>query len=86
MNCPRTFHYEAVLKSIDPSRNRAREYRVEVSPTLFGYHLRTWRGRIGARLRKRDAVYPDVEDVLQELADILRRRIDHGYLFTDHDD
>jgi hypothetical protein len=78
------FHYQAVLRSIDPDRNRAREYRVEVAPTLFGYQLRTWRGRIGARLRSREAAFMDEQDVLHELADTLHRRIDHGYLFIDH--
>ena len=73
--------YRATLRSIEPAANRWREYRVEVIPALFGWTLATWRGRIGSTLRRRDLEFTTQEELLEKLAALLRRRIQHGYLF-----
>ncbi len=76
------FHYHAALESIDPERNRFRRYEIQVEPDLFGgFSLRTWRGRIGGRLRPREERIDSLDALLNRLAHLLHVRIQHGYVF-----
>ena len=68
--------------SVDLASNRLREYVIEVGPTLTGeLEVTTWRGRIGQKLRKRTTRFEDEVRGLEEVADIVHRRLSHGYLF-----
>ena len=83
MNTMLPFRYEAALESLDPDRNRFRRYEVRAEPLLVGgYALKTWRGRIGKRLRLREERCDSLEELLMRLAATLRRRILHGYRFV----
>lgn len=78
-----SFTYQAELRSIDPDRNRFRCYVVTVGSTPTGeYILSTWRGRIGSRLRDRHATFSSLGEVLEEVAQLLHRRVRHGYRFA----
>jgi predicted DNA-binding WGR domain protein len=69
------------LKSVDPARNRARWYSVQVQPRLFGgVDIITRWGRIGrvgrAELRRECA---DLAAAERRVREVLRLRWRHGY-------
>ena len=74
--------YSCELRSIDPARNRFRRYLVDVQPNLFGWTLRTGRGRIGKPLRMREKHFEDLEILQRELGALLARRVRHGYVWV----
>lgn len=74
----RTTGLPMVLRSIDPSCNRARFYTLSIEPTLFGdvALVRHW-GRIGSPGRHRIDLYRtsgEALDALQRLASSKRSR------------
>lgn len=74
--------YTAVLKSIDPERNRFREFRITAGPEPDGrFHVHTWRGRLGApSLQHREVVAESVDEYVQELTSTVYTRVAHGYV------
>ena len=69
-----------VLERVDPDRNMARFYRVEVLPDLFGMILveRRW-GRIGGKGQSRTAAYPSVPLAEAAALGVLRAKRRRGY-------
>lgn len=66
------------LRRIDPDKNMARFYQVDVSPTLFGEWavVRRW-GRIGSVGRELEVWYPEAASastIVQRLVAAKRRR------------
>lgn len=73
-----------ILKSIDPARNRHRQYTIEIQPTLFGGHAVKARwGRIGAQ-RGQSRTYPGLtlEEATQHALRLVKLRQRHGYQIT----
>lgn len=69
------------LTKIDPAKNQARFYIIDVQPTLFGEWalVRQW-GRIGAEGRKRSRFYPARPEAEAAMSSELRRRSQRGYV------
>ena len=68
------------LKRIDPDRNMARFYTLDVLPTLFGeWTLMAEWGRIGASGQSQRRAYPDEAAALAALIERLRRKTSRGY-------
>ncbi len=69
-----------LLHRLDPDRNMARFYRVEVLPDLFGMILveRRW-GRIGGKGQSRTAAYPSVPLAEAAASGLIRAKQRRGY-------
>ncbi|MCC6805810.1 MAG: WGR domain-containing protein [Deltaproteobacteria bacterium] len=67
--------------SVDPSKNRARFYRITECQTLFGERvLRVEYGRIGTNMLKaRDEVFTDDFARALRFDELVRLRKSHGY-------
>lgn len=65
----------------DPARNRARFYRLEIAPDLFGgvVLVRNW-GRIGTRGQTRQHWFADPAEARQQRRRWLRAKLRRGYL------
>jgi len=72
------------LVSVDPTRNRARVYRLAWQPNLWGggVLIRAW-GRIGASEHSLCTAYPDRASAQPAIRRLLARRLRHGYRPTD---
>ncbi|MCB1052507.1 MAG: WGR domain-containing protein [Acidobacteria bacterium] len=69
-----------VMQSIDPDRNRHREYGMEIQPTLFGeYALIRWWHRIGQKPQKMEQWFDSMADALEAQDQVIRLRQKHGY-------
>ena len=70
-----------LLHRIDPDRNMARFYRVEVLPDLFGLVTveRAW-GRIGSRGQHLMVSYPSISSAEQEAIRLVRAKAKRGYV------
>jgi predicted DNA-binding WGR domain protein len=68
------------LRQLDPSRGRARRYRVTESHSLFGERalLVTW-GRIGRPARTRLETFANDAELEARWRELLTRRSAHGY-------
>lgn len=79
---PAAAHFRAYvrLRSVDPARDRDRNYTLTWTPALFkgGALLRVW-GRTGGPERTRLDYYPDRVGAQAHVEAILRRRLRHGY-------
>lgn len=69
-----------LLHRLDPDRNMARFYRVEVLPDLFGQVTveRRW-GRIGGRGQFRTASYPSTVSAQTAACELVRVKERRGY-------
>lgn len=71
------------LQSIDPEKNRYREYCLTVSPDLFGeYFLTIHWGRIGSDGDLKRYWHSSEEAAYKHAARIVKKRIKRGYAFT----
>lgn len=70
--------------STDPEKNRLRFYDLCWQPTLFGEDalVRVW-GRQGQPGTVRATVYPDRDRAQQDIRQLVRRRLAHGYQVVD---
>lgn len=68
------------LRQLDPSRNRARMYRLAESSSLFGERglMITW-GRIGRAPRVRFEPIESDAALHARWSELLKRRLAHGY-------
>ncbi|GGH44601.1 WGR domain-containing protein [Frigidibacter albus] len=68
------------LRKIDPTRNMARFYHVDLAPNLFGQVtvLRSW-GRIGPRGRAMIETCSSAESALVSVARLTRAKLRRGY-------
>lgn len=71
------------LQSIDPEKNRFREYCLTVGPDLFGQYCLTihW-GRIGREGDSKNYWHESEEAAYEHAARIVKKRIKRGYAFT----
>ena len=71
------------FESSDPAENRHRFYDLSWQPTLFGEGalVRTW-GRQGQPGTSRATFYPDRACAQDEIRQVVRRRLAHGYQVT----
>lgn len=69
-----------ILRRIDPARNMARFYRIQMQPTLFGgvTLVREW-GRIGQAGTCRHDQYKTAEDAQSALNAMRRSKLRRGY-------
>lgn len=69
------------LRKVDPSRNMARFYHVDLAPNLFGEVtvLRSW-GRIGTRGRAMIETCASAEAAQVSAARLTRAKLRRGYL------
>lgn len=69
-----------LLDRIDPHRNMARFYRLDIVPDLFGgvVLVRNW-GRIGGRGQERCKWFAQSDDAMREQAAWIRRKTRRGY-------
>ena len=71
------------LQSIDPEKNRFREYCLTIGPGLFGdYCLTIHWGRIGSEGDCKQYWHTSEDDAHQHAARIVKKRIKRGYQFT----
>lgn len=71
------------LQSIDPEKNRYREYCLTVGQDLFGtYYLMIRWGRIGGEGDCKHYLHESEEDAYGQAAKIVKKRIKRGYAFT----
>ena len=70
-----------ILRSVEPEKNRFRQYIIEVQPTLFGGHGVTARwSRIGARRGQiRTYYFPTAGDAVKKALHLVELRKRHGY-------
>ena len=70
-----------ILRSVDPTKNRYRQYVIEVQPTLFGGHGVTTRWkRIGARRgQTRTYYFSTARDAVKKALHLVELRRRHGY-------
>lgn len=63
------------LRALDPARNIARHYQIEVSTDLFGLWVVEYRwGRIGTAGQARRASFPAASDAQDFVHGLIRRR------------
>ncbi len=73
-----------ILRSVDPTKNRYRQYAIEVQPTLFGGYGVTarWK-RIGARRgQTRTYYFPTAGEAIKEALHLVELRRRRGYTIT----
>lgn len=71
------------LQSIDPEKNRYREYCLTVGQDLFGDYCLTIRwGRIGGEGDCKRYLHETEDDAYGHAARIVKKRIKRGYDFT----
>lgn len=71
------------LQSIDPEKNRYREYSLTVQPGLFGdYCLTIHWGRIGTQGDFKDYWHSTEEEAIQHSSRIVKKRLVRGYRYT----
>jgi predicted DNA-binding WGR domain protein len=82
MDSPAPLH----LHRIDPGRNMARFYSLEITPSLFGDHalLRRW-GRIGHKGRQMIELHGDRDSVMQAFLHYATQKQRRGYRPFDRD-
>ena len=69
------------LQSIDPDRNRFRQYVLTITPGLFGdYCLTIHWGRIGSEGTSKEYWYPTKEEASFHATRIVKKRIKRGYV------
>ena len=69
-----------LLRSVDPTRQRYREYAVSIQPGLFGdWCLVTRWGRIGTTGQQRRYWFETAEEAEAQQRRILKQRERHGY-------
>ncbi len=70
-----------ILRSVDPTKNRFRQYVIEVQPTLFGGHGVTLRwGRIGAhRGQTQTYSFSTARGAVKKALHLVELRRRHGY-------
>lgn len=70
-----------LLHRIDPDRNMARFYRVEILPDLFGLVTveRAW-GRIGRRGQQLMVSHPSISSAEREAVRLVRAKAKRGYV------
>ena len=70
-----------LLHRIDPSRNKARFYRLSIEPNLFGgvSLIRTW-GRIGGASRTKIEMFDVTAAAATSFTGIVRSKYRRGYL------
>ena len=75
-------HYVRFI-SQDAAKNRQRFYLLSWQPTLEGdiALVGTW-GRLGTLGRSRTLFYPERAQVQEQLVQLIRRRLQHGYHVT----
>ena len=73
-----------LLRSVDPTKNRYRQYAIEVQPTLFGGHGVTARwSRIGVRRgQTRTYYFPTASEATKKALHLVELRRRHGYTIT----
>ncbi|MUZ74445.1 WGR domain-containing protein [Agrobacterium vitis] len=73
--------YHLYIERTDASKNMARYYAMEISPTLFGEACltRTW-GRIGKRGRTKIHHFARERDAVLLFLDLLRQKRARGYV------
>ena len=68
------------LQSIDPDKNRFRQYVLTITPGLFGDYCLTIRwGRIGTDGTSKEYWYPRMEDAYHHCDRIVRKRLAREY-------
>ena len=71
------------LQSIDPEKNRFREYCLTIEPGLFGdYCLTIHWGRIGTQGDCKDYWHSTEEEAIQHSSRIVKKRLGRGYQYT----
>lgn len=82
MDSPAPLH----LRRVDPSRNMARFYCLEISASLFGDHalVRRW-GRIGHQGRQIIELHTDRDSAMHAFAHYARQKRQRGYLSFDRE-
>lgn len=72
--------YQLYVERTDASKNMARYYAMDISPTLFGQTCLTRRwGRIGARGQSKAYVFTREEEAVSLFLDLLRQKRSRGY-------
>lgn len=73
--------FSANLRHVDPTRNMARFYSMQVQPSLFGEWelVREW-GRIGQAGTVKATAYPTQTEAEEALARLERQKVRRGYL------
>ncbi|MBB3644301.1 putative DNA-binding WGR domain protein [Rhizobium sp. BK619] len=72
--------YQLYVERTDASRNMARYYAMDISPTLFGQTCLTRRwGRIGAYGQLKAHVFAREEEAVSLFLDLLRQKRSRGY-------
>lgn len=71
------------LRRVDPGRNMARFYRIEIQPDLFGEWrlVREW-GRIRQAGQLRQAIYPSQAEARTALERHCRVKEKRGYVYV----
>ena len=71
------------LQSIDPDKNRFRQYCLTITPGLFGdYCLTIHWGRIGAEGSSKQYWHPSMEEAHRHRDRIVKKRLGRGYWYT----
>ena len=71
------------LQSINPEKNRFREYQLTVGQDLFGeYYLTIHWGRIGSEGDCKHYWHTTEQEAYEHAARIVKKRIKRGYYFT----
>jgi predicted DNA-binding WGR domain protein len=70
-----------ILHRVEPARNMARFYRVEILPDLFGWTTveRTW-GRIGSRGQRMMVSFPSEASAKLEACRLVRCKLRRNYI------
>ena len=68
------------LQSIEPDKNRFRQYVLTITSGLFGdYCLTIHWGRIGAEGSSKEYWHPSLEEAHQHCTKIVKKRLGRGY-------
>ncbi|MBP2448616.1 WGR domain-containing protein [Rhizobium leguminosarum] len=77
--------YQLYVERTDASKNMARYYAMDISPTLFGQTCLTRRwGRIGAGAQSKAHVFAREEEAVSLFLDLLRQKRSRGYRPKEH--
>lgn len=73
--------YQLYVERMDPAKNMARFYAMEIEPTIFGEACLTRRwGRIGKRGQEKRHVFEREEEAVLLFLDLLKQKRARGYL------